>query len=547
MPPRRTRQVQSVQPSPASGGNRPATGCDQLRRDEAAVERTHRLLLANLPHTADPSHRHDLERGIQLAHEQLTRIRGLLQQHGCPEQAAATAPLPAWVFGPIGPNVQVTHSASPLNARSESSVAANPRNPLAMVGASKRFTDPTHYGFTLAAYFSTDGGQTWQEAPPLQLLSDPDPNKTWAGTSDPVVAWDDMGNVYLVALPFPKDGGPYFTLGIAVYRSSDGGATWSPPNFIHPHAAGSNDADDKQAVAGDGTPASPHVGNVYAAWDTGQRLSFARSTDHGATWRGVGARPVGAGLDRAVRDSFAPEIAIGEDGAVYIVWSAGKEVKLVKSTDGGATFSAPRVIVNGLTPLDAPPLPASHGWAQLPGGRFRVATFPMVCVGAASEVVVVWADYREGVSRVYQRRSANGGATWSAPASGEPVLTAPVASPPDQHDFDPQLVVMPDGSVGCAFYEFGPKGNPPSGPSLIDVVVVATTGAGTPFSRRATVTDHPWDPTVDAPLSHGDPSVTFIGDYFGLAASSLGFFPFWTDTRTGIQEIFTARVAQHRP
>ncbi|TME42636.1 MAG: exo-alpha-sialidase, partial [Chloroflexi bacterium] len=161
-----------------------------------------------------------------------------------------------------------------------SSVAANPRNPLAMVGASKRFTDPTHYGFTLAAYFSTDGGQTWQEAPPLQLLSDPDPNKTWAGTSDPVVAWDDMGNVYLVALPFPKDGGPYFTLGIAVYRSSDGGATWSPPNFIHPHAAGSNDADDKQ----DGTPASPRVGNVYAAWDTGQRLSFARSTDHGATW-----------------------------------------------------------------------------------------------------------------------------------------------------------------------------------------------------------------------------------------------------------------------
>ena len=106
---------------------------------------------------------------------------------------------------------------------------------------------------------------------------------------------------------------------------------------------------------------------------------------------------------------------------------------------------------------------------------------------------------------------------------------------------------MPDGSVGCAFYEFGPKGNPPSGPSLTDVVVVATTGAGTPFSRRATVTDHPWDPTVDAPLSHGDPSVTFIGDYFGLAASSLGFFPFWTDTRTGIQEIFTARVAQHRP
>ena len=57
------------------------------------------------------------------------------------------------------------------------------------------------------------------------------------------------------------------------------------------------------------------------------------------------------------------------------------------------------------------------------------------------------------------------------------------------------------------------------------------------------MTDYPWDPPlVGAPLSHGDPDVTFIGEYFGLDASPLGFFSFWTDTRTGMQEIFTARV-----
>jgi hypothetical protein len=170
----------------------------------------------------------------------------------------------------------------------------------------------------------------------------------------------------------------------------------------------------------------------------------------------------------------------------------------------------------------------------------------MICAGLADELVVAWADYRDGVSRIYHRRSPNGGSTWQGAVSGLPLLPAAMASPPNQHDFHPQLVSMPNGSIGCAFYEFGPKGSPAASPPLIDVVLAATTGTGTPFGRRATVTDRPWNPAVDAPLSHGDPRVTFIGDYFGLAGSPLGFFPFWTDTRTGIQEIFTARVAQYR-
>jgi hypothetical protein len=62
---------------------------------------------------------------------------------------------------------------------------------------------------------------------------------------------------------------------------------------------------------------------------------------------------------------------------------------------------------------------------------------------------------------------------------------------------------------------------------------------GATFPQHFTVTDKPWDPTIDAPWSHGDPNVTFIGDYFGLDASIQGFYPVWTDTRTGIQELWT--------
>jgi hypothetical protein len=94
----------------------------------------------------------------------------------------------------VGPraNIRVTCDASPSNDRSESALAANPLNPYNLVGSSKRFTNPQTYAFSLAAYATFDGGQSWTEASPLGLLSG------WDGVSDPAVAWDDVGNAYLV-------------------------------------------------------------------------------------------------------------------------------------------------------------------------------------------------------------------------------------------------------------------------------------------------------------------------------------------------------------
>ncbi|MBV9179048.1 MAG: exo-alpha-sialidase [Nitrososphaeraceae archaeon] len=164
-----------------------------------------------------------------------------------------------------------------------------------------------------------------------------------------------------------------------------------------------------------------------------------------------------------------------------------------------------------------------------------------------------WADYRERISRIYYRRSADAGNTWEGPSSGQPLLTGEeddnynaIVSETDQHDFHPQLISTPSEEIGYVVYEFGPKGRgefPMVLQDLLtDVVLAISVDDGKTFSERITVTDYPWDPAVGAPLTHGNKYVTFIGEYFGLDASPLGFFPLWTDTRTGMQEIFTARV-----
>jgi hypothetical protein len=314
--------------------------------------------------------------------------------------------------------------------------------------------------------------------------------------------------------------------------------------------------DDKQWAMGDGNPNSPHYGNVYAAWDDGagigaSKLAFARTTDHGATWKGIKGGG-GGGVDQpagtaipGVTDSGSPEFAIASDGTVYIVWTAGDTIKFVKSADGGDSFSPPKVVASGITLLDE--LPTTNGWHHFPGATFRVESFGTICTGSGNNLLVAWPDLREGVSRIYYRRSTNGGNTWQGPASGQRLLTGSAMSQTNQHDFMPQLISTPNGEIGCTFYELGPKSSSsssanPTPPLLIDVIVAFSIDNGQSFSQRVTVTDYPWDPAVDAPYSHGDPQVTFIGDYFGLDASGLGFFPLWTDTRTGIQEIFTARV-----
>jgi hypothetical protein len=415
-------------------------------------------------------------------------------------------------------NIQVTYDTSTSNARSESSVAINPNNPNQIVAASKKFANIETYDFTLATEYSTDGGQTWDASPALIL-----PDGATVMT-DPTLAWDDSNNVFLVGLT-GNNPPTWDTIGIVIYKSTDGGMTWSKPDPIH-----NSSGDDKQWAAGDTSASSPFRGNVYAVWDNGS-IAFARTTNHGGTWTGTSGQAAGVAI--APGDTLYPEITVSDNGTVYVVSTDTTSlVAMMVSTDGGASFQAAANPATGITTLEDG-LTAVDGWAELPGGHFRVISDPTIAA-YGDILLVAWSDFRDQAARIYYVRSTDGGQTWDT-VSGQRMDPETMAL--DFHHVMPQMVVDHLGVFGCVYYEFGPK---PSS-MLIDVVLSLSFDQGLTFSRSV-LTTQPWDPTIDAPWAHGDPNVTFIGDYMGLDASPQGFQPLWTDTRTGIQELFTTTV-----
>lgn len=428
-------------------------------------------------------------------------------------------------------NTRATVS-TPAQSRSESAIAINPRNGDNMVGVSKKFIDPAVYKFIIGVVYTFDAGKTWHES---QLPMEPG----WDVMTDPAVAFDDHGNAFLVGEPIRFNANKVGTsddltgLGMVVYRSTDGGVTWGQPVRLT-----TDTSDDKQWIACDNNPSSPYYGNVYVAWSAHSPLRFARSTDHGVTWKGKGADPPGSSL---VSYAFAPELSVSSDGTLHVLWhlDGSSEIKYLRSTDGGNTFSPVTTVVTGVSSLRGN-LPQTGSWPHFDYGKFRVITLVTDCTTPNDVLIVAWADMREGRSRIYYRRSLDNGLTWEGPPSGSTLL--PNVTYGDMHCFHPQIIATGTGVIGCAFYVFGQEFNR----WLIRVQLAASWDDGATFSQFITVTEQSWDPLVNAPFAHGDPNVHFIGEYFGLDAGDEEFALLWTDTRTGVQELFSDVVQTKR-
>ena len=167
---------------------------------------------------------------------------------------------------PERPNIQVT-SGTPKQARSESVIAVNPCNRNNLIAASKKFSNPKTYKNTVGMRVSFNGGDDWQDAtlptlPEWGDMASLGGNDPSAGMTDPAVVFDDLGSAFMVGEPvrYHPDRRPpddIETVGMFIYKSTDGGLHWSAPTPLHI----GDTSDDKSWIACDNNPASPHYGN----------------------------------------------------------------------------------------------------------------------------------------------------------------------------------------------------------------------------------------------------------------------------------------------
>ena len=127
---------------------------------------------------------------------------------------------------------------------------------------------------------SQNGGRTWTTGGlPGTTINAGGP---WPRISDPSIAYDAQDDVWLaLGLGIDAGGDGHILL---VNRSTDGGVTWA-----NPVVAGTAPGTfwDKTWIACDTWPQSPHYGNCYIEFDdnsAGNEVTMVTSTDGGLTW-----------------------------------------------------------------------------------------------------------------------------------------------------------------------------------------------------------------------------------------------------------------------
>lgn len=486
------------------------------------------------------------------------------------------------------PNVTVNGdtAGAPQN---ETAIAVDPNNPNRVLAAANDYVTRT-WTCTLpggtacsaggdaysGTYVSNDGGQSWCCASKLDGSSQGTliPGVThlsggpYDAGGDPAVTFDSRGRAYYAGLGFDRTAPPNT---VAVNRGTfdnSGKLSWSAPTFINQTTSPST-LNDKEWIAADANATSPFRDRVYVTFTrfifnpangryVQSPIMEAHSSDGGNTF----SAPQIIGAPALYSQGSRP--VVGADGTVYVFFEGSTRLAtlsstyMVKSTDGGASFSSPVAVaeLQDITPLR--------------NAAFRVNSFPAPAVAPNGDLYVAWSsqlsDSTGGLclpngnvvchSAAVYSKSTDGGATWSTPRLIFPALDAANRTPvgyntlpsgvsltPSTHRVDtfwPAVAISPSGRVYMSAYAadvVSPWQTCASGPpppvGRINCVVLggyvnnarldcAVTNIGTGASQI--VSAHPSN--TRSQFGGG-----FIGDYTDLAVGSDNVYhAFWTDT-----------------
>jgi hypothetical protein len=461
-------------------------------------------------------------------------------------------------------------AAAPQN---ETAIAVDPNNSNRIVGGANDYVTRTWSCFVgttpcsalgdgySGTYYSNNGGSTWccNSTDPSNIGTlIPGVERLVGGQydagGDPSVAFDSQGHVFYAGLGFNRTSAPNT---VAVNKGTfdgSGNLTWSQPTFINPTTSPST-LNDKEWIAVDSHAGSPFQDRIYVTWTrflfnahngsyVQSPIAFVSSSDGGATFTtpklisgnvlyGQGSRPV-----------------VGPDGTLYVFWDGSTRLAtfdstwMVKSTDGGATWSHPLAVA----PLiDSSPL---HDTA------FRVNSYPAAAAAPNGDLYATWTTVIGGASTAVYSKSTDGGATWSAPtrvfsagnrtAEGYPVtnpdgttLSAPSPTGPIE-DIFPAASVGADGHVHLGAYRgtvVSPWQTCAAGPPPPEGRINCTTLGNYIHNTRLdyVVSDLSTATTNNVTTQHINTRYGFGGGFFGdytdmAAGSDNVLHAFWTDS-----------------
>ncbi len=450
------------------------------------------------------------------------------------------------------------NNAAYNNHRSESWIAVDPTNPSHLVGLSKFFFDPLFYLFHLGSYVSADAGKSWTNGVIPGFDCQSAPSNSWTDTTDPIVAFDSQGTVFSNILPFSftynPSGNQVFGVipndGIFAVRSTNGGNTWTIANQGQAialfNSSGIGITADKQWMSIDTGASSPFKDNIYFGWTVfaglgSSEIFFSRSTDHGDHFS--------APVKVSVASNDGPKntyvfLGSAPDGTLFLAYTSFPantfpiaDVWILKSTDGGATFSAPKKAVSF----------ASFPVLRLPNTTFRDGISDNFAVNPANGHLLLTLEVFNGNGMDVQlTESADGGNSWSTPI----FVNDPSTVNDGTDQFQPTVAASPSGTVAVAFYDRRlacPTNDPDILPAdagrtnfCIDTSIQFFSDGATglqPLGTNTRVTATSWDPQNPGTNSDGLPhpggpngGTTFIGDYFGLTLTDKNAFPLFVST-----------------
>lgn len=193
-----------------------------------------------------------------------------------------------------------------------------------------------------------------------------------------VVTSDDATDIYILWQEIVFSGGSH---GGEIFfaKSNDGGTTFNGPLNLSNTIAGAGKGRLTQRYWHNGSldiTISPE-GTIYTVWTEYEgALWFSRSTDDGESF----LKPTQISGSNEI-PARAPSIAVRNDGEIFVAWTVGEDpsanVHVVRSGDGGESFSEPVVVYESRGHADAPKLIAdSKGtihlvYAESAGGPFR--------------------------------------------------------------------------------------------------------------------------------------------------------------------------------